>query len=110
MDSLRECLGSGLQNGTAALLHLGRAFGQPAEERSHLLADLILAAQAGVGRDFIAYPILDRFVRVEVGAVGRQTYQTQLQVGCGQVGPQRYAPIAPQPARPPPPPPPGLAP
>ena len=41
MDGLRECLGSGLQNGTAALLHLGRAFSQPEEELSHLLTDLI---------------------------------------------------------------------
>ena len=84
-----EGVGLGLQGRQAARLDLVGAGGQAGEEGIDVRAHISGGAEAGVRRHFVADPALDRLVRVEVGAVGRQPDQPHVQVGHGEIGARR---------------------
>ena len=84
-----ECLGPGLQDRTAAALHLVLPAGQSGEEISDPLLNGRLASQAQVARRLLSRPSPDRLVGVEVRAVTRQIHQPQPR--CPQILPHRLA-------------------
>jgi hypothetical protein len=57
-------------------------------------ADLVRRAEAGVGGDLRAHPGPDVLSGVEIGAVGLQADQAQVQVGRGEIVPQGAPPWA----------------
>ena len=78
-------VGLGLQHGGAAALDLVCAGREPDEEGIDVRADLVRRAAAGVGGDLRAHPVPEVLGGVEVGAVGRQVDQAQVQVRRGEV-------------------------
>ena len=84
-----ECLGPGLQDRTAAALHLVLPAGQSGEEIADPLLNGRLASQAQVARRLLSRPSPDRLVGVEVRAVTRQIHQPQPR--CPQILPHRLA-------------------
>src|SRR3990172_2853564 len=79
-----ECIGLGLEYGSAALLHLVGAVSQTLEELPRHLLHFGLASQTGVCRHLLPRPVPDRLVGIEVRAVTWQGNQTQLHPWGGQ--------------------------
>ena len=80
-----ESIGSGLQLGPAALLHLTLALSQSTEELPQFLLNLRLGPKTGIRCDILSRPIPDRLVPVEVGTVRWQRHQHEIQVRCGKI-------------------------
>ena len=81
VDSSGVAIGFGLEDGLAAAFDFINPIGQATEERAHLLADSGCGSEARVGGHFRADPAPDMLVRVEVGAVGRQSDQAEPRSG-----------------------------
>jgi len=77
----QQLIGLALQLSAAALHQFSRPRSQPNKEGIHFLAHFGSGAKAGVSRDFFPNPIPDGLIRVEIGAVTRQSDQAQLEVG-----------------------------
>ncbi len=88
-----EGVGLGLQDGAAALLHLVGAGREASEKGIDVHPHLGGGAEAGIGADFLADPAPDVLVGIEVGAVGGQPHQAQVQVRRPQIGAQRVAAV-----------------
>ena len=82
IDGRHDGIGLSLQFGSAALLNFSGAVDQPGEEGVQFLAHLGCGAKKGISCPFIAHPVPDRLVGVEVRNVGRPGHQTQVQIGC----------------------------
>ena len=82
-----------LQLGSAALLNVSRALDQPGEEGIQILAHLGRGPKTDVRCRFVATPVPDGLVSIEVRAVSGQSHQTQVQIGCLQIAADRVAPM-----------------
>ncbi len=85
-DCCHDGISLSLQLSSAALLNFNRALEQPGEEGIQLLGRLGRAPKTGVRCHFVADPVPDGLVSIEVRAVSRQGHQTPVQIGCLQIG------------------------
>ncbi|CAI8019220.1 hypothetical protein GBAR_LOCUS11576, partial [Geodia barretti] len=85
---------SSLKHGLASALDFVASAGQAGEKVAHLLLDCGTGPQAQVGGHLLTYPAPNSLVGVEIWAIGGQVHQAQVQVGVGQVGSQRVAPMS----------------
>ncbi len=88
-----EVLRLGLKLGAATAFDFLLTVHQIGEKTAYLLSDGSASAQAQIGRHFLARPAPDRFISVEVRTVGGQVHQAQVQVGRGEISPDRVAPM-----------------
>src|SRR5688572_24213511 len=82
-----------LQGASAPSLDLVGAMDDVPEELADVVLDLGLGSETGIGGHLFADPTPDSLIRIEVGAVGRQTNQAEAHVGGGQVGPEGVAAV-----------------
>ena len=69
----QQSFGAGSEHGPAALADLWLPASQLGKEIIHFLLYCELGAQAQVGGYLLAHPVPDRFSRIEVWAVARQS-------------------------------------